>query len=171
MDAVALGGSRAQAKNRPDSNWDLAVYYRDGFDPQTVRDLGWPGQLIDIHYRDLGLIDEIHDAALRESAPRTWWQRAEMTLFYASEGHAKHGRIAQYAGLLSEAACHTAHLILAHWGEWITNEEQLLSKAGLRKIDNIVSRMGTDSNSLIQAVSDAHILLLGAVQDEGINTG
>jgi hypothetical protein len=232
VDAVALGGSRAQATNRPDSNWDLAVYYRDGFDPQTVRDLGWPGQLtdlggwgrvfngggklttveeqlIDVHYRDLGLIDEIHDdalrgeftiepllfhqaglpsyillaelginmtlrgqvpqwdypKALRESAPGIWWDQADHTLHYAN-GHARHGRVAQCAGLLSEAACHAGHAILAHRGEWITNEKQLLDKAGLRRIDDIVAQLDTEADSLSQAVDDARALLLGAVEEE-----
>ena len=237
VEGVALGGSRAQGTNRPDSDWDFAVYYREGFDPEAVRELGWPGQLtdlggwgrifngggaltvdeysIDIHYRDLGLIDEVHDDArrgdftiepllfhqaglpsyillaerginktlrghlpqwdypegLRESAPGIWWLNADLTLHYAKEGHARHGRAAQCAGLLSEAACHTAHAILAHRGEWITNEKQLLSKAGLRRIDDVVGQLGTEPESLLQAVSKAHDLLLGAVRDEGITSG
>lgn len=78
--AVALGGSRAQRSNRPDSDWDLAVYYRHRFDPQVLRDLGWPGQVgavggwgggvfnggahlqvdgrpVDVHYRDLVVVE------------------------------------------------------------------------------------------------------------------
>lgn len=87
VEGVALGGSRAQGTNRPDSDWDLAVYYRDQFDPDLIRALGWPGQisgiggwgpvfngggaltvdgqLIDVHYRDLNVIEQIHDDALR----------------------------------------------------------------------------------------------------------
>src|SRR5690242_10698858 len=75
VEAVALGGSRVQGTSRPDSDWDVAVYYRQNFDPQAIRDLGWPGDLtdlggwgpifngggkvtvddhvIDLHYRDL----------------------------------------------------------------------------------------------------------------------
>jgi predicted nucleotidyltransferase len=233
VEAVALGGSRAQGMSHRDSDWDIAVYYRKGFDPETVRELGWPGQLselggwgrifngggkltvdgqlIDIHYRDLGLIDTIHEDAcrgqftiepllfhqaglpsyillaelginrtlrgqlprwdypdaLRVSAPAIWWNRAELTLQYA-EGHARHGRVAQCAGLLSEAACQAAHAILAHRGEWVTNEKRLLNKAGLRKIDNIVAQFGTESESLLQAVAQARELLLGAVRHEGL---
>jgi predicted nucleotidyltransferase len=74
--AVCLGGSRALGTNRPDSDWDFAVYYRGGFTPDSVRALGWPGQVfeiggwgggifnggawlevdgrkVDVHYRDL----------------------------------------------------------------------------------------------------------------------
>jgi predicted nucleotidyltransferase len=233
VEGVALGGSRAQGTSRPDSDWDFAVYYREGFDPEAIRKLGWPGQLselggwgrifngggkltvdehvIDIHYRDLGLIDHIHDdacrgeftidpllfhqaglpsyillaelgmnktlrgdlpqweypEALRDSAPGIWWQRADLTLVYA-EGHARHGRVAQCAGLLSEAACHSAHAILAHRGEWITNEKQLLSKARLREIDDIVARLGHGPETLLRAVADARDLLVGAVHNEGI---
>ncbi|MGH3157837.1 MAG: nucleotidyltransferase domain-containing protein [Streptosporangiaceae bacterium] len=80
VQAVTLGGSRAQGTNRPDSDWDFAIYYRGHFDPQVLRDLGWPGQVFelgawspgvfnggawlevhgrrsDVHYRDLGTID------------------------------------------------------------------------------------------------------------------
>jgi hypothetical protein len=46
--AVALGGSRATGTHGPDSDWDLAVYYRGAFSPQNVRALGWPGQVSDI---------------------------------------------------------------------------------------------------------------------------
>jgi hypothetical protein len=75
--AVSLGGSRAAGTARPDSDWDFAVYYRGaGFDPDSLRSLGWPGQIfpsggwgggvfnggawlaagsrrVDVHYRDL----------------------------------------------------------------------------------------------------------------------
>ena len=78
--AVTLGGSRAQRTSRPDSDWDFAVYYRGRFDPQALRDTGWPGEVaeiggwgggvfnggawlrvdgrqVDVHYRDLDSID------------------------------------------------------------------------------------------------------------------
>jgi hypothetical protein len=74
--AVALGGSRAAGTNRPDSDWDFAVYYRDSFSPDDLRAVGWPGTVfeiggwgggvfnggawlqvdgrkVDVHYRDL----------------------------------------------------------------------------------------------------------------------
>ncbi|MGZ3114917.1 nucleotidyltransferase domain-containing protein [Streptomyces sp. H62] len=78
--AVTLGGSRAQGTHRPDSDWDLAVYYRGAFDPADVRALGWPGEVsevggwgggvfnggawltvderrVDLHYRDLDVVE------------------------------------------------------------------------------------------------------------------
>ena len=78
--AVSLGGSRAEGTQRPDSDWDFSLYYRDRFDPQALRDLGWPGDVFevggwgggvfnggawlqidgrhtDVHYRDLDVID------------------------------------------------------------------------------------------------------------------
>ncbi len=77
--AVALGGSRAEGTHRPDSDWDLAVYYRGPFDPDDLRALGWPGEVsdlggwgggvfnggawltvdgrrVDVHYRDLDVV-------------------------------------------------------------------------------------------------------------------
>jgi hypothetical protein len=86
--AVTLGGSRAEGTHRPDSDWDFSVYYRGPFDPQALRDIGWPGEVFevggwskgvfnggawleidgrrtDIHYRDLDVIDR-EIAASRE---------------------------------------------------------------------------------------------------------
>jgi predicted nucleotidyltransferase len=82
VQAVALGGSRAQGTARPDSDWDLAVYYRGGFDPDDLRAVGWPGDVteiggwgggvfngggwleiegrrVDVHYRDLDVVDRV----------------------------------------------------------------------------------------------------------------
>ncbi|WP_033287131.1 nucleotidyltransferase domain-containing protein [Streptomyces sp. NRRL F-525] len=78
--AVALGGSRAQGTHHPDSDWDLAVYYRGPFDPADLRAIGWPGEVsevggwgggvfnggvwlaidgrrVDVHYRDLDVVE------------------------------------------------------------------------------------------------------------------
>lgn len=78
--AVALGGSRAQGTHRPDSDWDLAVYYRGRFDPADLRAVGWEGEVsgigawgggvfnggawlridgrqVDVHYRDLDVVE------------------------------------------------------------------------------------------------------------------
>ncbi|MFT2753942.1 nucleotidyltransferase family protein [Clavibacter sp. Sh2088] len=234
---VALGGSRAQGVSRPDSDWDLAVYYRGSFDPDDLRALGWPGVLsarggwgrifdgggalhvdgraVDVHYRDLDAIEAVHEEAvagrftletllyhqaglpstillaevgvnralrgevptfeypqaLRASAPVVWWQRVELTLHYAREGHARHGRAAQCAGLLSEAACQAAHAILAHRGEWITNEKQLLTRAGLRGVDAIVGRVGTEPVELLRSVDAVEAVLRDAVRRAGVAGG
>ncbi|EIV91354.1 nucleotidyltransferase domain-containing protein [Frankia sp. QA3] len=81
VEAVTLGGSRAQGAHRPDSDWDLAIYYRGDFDPQCLRDLGYDGEVsevggwgggvfnggawlriagrpVDVHYRDLDVVEE-----------------------------------------------------------------------------------------------------------------
>lgn len=80
VQAVALGGSRAQGTHRPDSDWDLAVYYRGPFDPADPRALGWDGEVsevggwgggafnggawltvdgrrVNVHYRDLDVVE------------------------------------------------------------------------------------------------------------------
>jgi polymorphic toxin system nucleotidyltransferase-like protein len=80
VQAVALGGSRAAGTQRPDSDWDFAIYYRGEFDPQTLRDIGWMGEVseiggwgggvfnggawlqvedrrVDVHYRDLNSVE------------------------------------------------------------------------------------------------------------------
>lgn len=48
VEAVALGGSRAQGAHHADSDWDLGVYYRGPFDPADVRDLGYRGTVVEI---------------------------------------------------------------------------------------------------------------------------
>ncbi|GAA1976504.1 nucleotidyltransferase domain-containing protein [Amycolatopsis minnesotensis] len=78
--AVTLGGSRAKGTNRPDSDWDLAIYYRGEFSPDTLRALGHDGEVseiggwgggvfnggawltvdgraVDVHYRDLDVVE------------------------------------------------------------------------------------------------------------------
>lgn len=85
--AVALGGSRAQGTHGPDSDWDLAIYYRGDFDPENLKALGWPGEVseiggwgggvfnggawltidgrrVDVHYRDLDVVE--HELAEAE---------------------------------------------------------------------------------------------------------
>jgi Nucleotidyltransferase domain len=44
--AVALGGSRAQGTERPDSDWDFGLYYRETIDPEAIRGLGYPGDVV-----------------------------------------------------------------------------------------------------------------------------
>jgi predicted nucleotidyltransferase len=86
VEAVTLGGSRAEGTHRPDSDWDFSVYYRGHFDPQTLRDIGWAGEVsevggwspgvfnggawlevdgrrVDVHYRDLDIVDREIDAS------------------------------------------------------------------------------------------------------------
>jgi len=46
--AVALGGSRANDTHRPDSDWDLGVYYRGTLDPGDVRRLGHSGYVSEL---------------------------------------------------------------------------------------------------------------------------
>ncbi|HEV2242154.1 MAG TPA: nucleotidyltransferase domain-containing protein [Streptosporangiaceae bacterium] len=78
--AVTLGGSRAAGTQRPDSDWDFAIYYRGAFSPASLRAIGWPGEVFeiggwgggvfnggawlqvdgrkaDVHYRDLDEVD------------------------------------------------------------------------------------------------------------------
>jgi predicted nucleotidyltransferase len=42
---VVLGGSRARGTNRPESDWDIGLYYRGGFDAGLIAGLGFPGHV------------------------------------------------------------------------------------------------------------------------------
>ncbi|CAM4262160.1 nucleotidyltransferase domain-containing protein [Nocardia ninae] len=91
--AVTLGGSRAQGTHTADSDWDLAVYYRGSFDPASLREIGWAGEVseiggwgggvfnggawftidgrkVDVHYRDLDVVE--HELAEAEQGRFHW---------------------------------------------------------------------------------------------------
>ncbi|MBI0301266.1 nucleotidyltransferase domain-containing protein, partial [Streptomyces sp. PRKS01-29] len=91
--AVTLGGSRAQGTHTPESDWDLALYYRGGFDPADLRAVGWEGEVsglgewgggvfnggawltidgrrVDIHYRDLDVVE--HELAESRQGRFRW---------------------------------------------------------------------------------------------------
>jgi predicted nucleotidyltransferase len=101
VEAVALGGSRALGRHRPDSDWDFAVYYRERFDPADLRARGWEGEVgeiggwgggvmnggawlhvedrrVDVHYRDL--VDVEHWCGEAEHGRF----RKELLLFYVA---------------------------------------------------------------------------------------
>lgn len=98
---VTLGGSRARGTHDSDSDWDLAVYYRHDFQPDSLRAKGWVGDVsdiggwgggvmnggawltiedrrVDVHYRDL---DEVEHWCAEAEAGRF---RKELLLFYAA---------------------------------------------------------------------------------------
>jgi len=235
--AVALGGSRATGAHRPDSDWDLAVYYGGtggarGFSPAAVRALGWPGEVseiggwgggvfnggawlevegrrVDVHYRDLAEVERwtraaragrfeverllfhlagvptyilmaelavnrvLHGAlprprypaALRRSAPERWWGEARATLGYVRAAHAARGRLADCAGGVATAACQAAHAVLAARGIWVTNEKELLTRAGLRGVDEVLAGLSAAPAALTTAVDQAAELLGRAVAE------
>jgi len=227
-----LGGSRAQGTYRPDSDWDFAIYYRGHFNPQALRDIGWPGGVFevggwskgvfnggawleidgrrtDVHYRDLDVIDrEIaasregqfdieplafhlaglpsylvlaelavkqvlrgelptpdYPMALRERAPRVWWGRAEQEFDYARMNHAPYGRLTQCAGLIARAASYAAHAVLAARGQWITNEKTLLTRAGLRQVDEFIAAARPDPGVMRDVVDRSRAVCSDAVRE------
>jgi hypothetical protein len=229
--AVTLGGSRAEGTHRPDSDWDFSIYYRGHFDPQALRDIGWPGEVFevggwskgvfnggawleidgrrtDVHYRDLDVIDrEIaasregrfsiepllfhlagipsylvlaelsvkrvlrgelptpeYPAALRRRAREVWWGRADATFGYAREYPARQGRLTQCAGLVAQAASQAAHAVLAARGEWITNEKTLLTRAGLRQVDEFIANARPDAEALSDIVDKSRTACVTALQ-------
>jgi predicted nucleotidyltransferase len=99
--AVALGGSRAQMTHRQDSDWDFAIYYRGQFEPRSLREKAWEGEVsevggwgggvmnggawltidgrrVDVHYRDL---DEVEHWCSEAEAGRF---EKELLLFYVA---------------------------------------------------------------------------------------
>ena len=232
VEAVTLGGSRAEGTHRPDSDWDFSVYYRGRFDPQALRDIGWPGEVsevggwskgvfnggawlevdgrrTDVHYRDLDVIDrEIaasqegrfsiepllfhlagipsylvlaelsvklvlrgklptpeYPAALRRRAREVWWGRADATFGYARQYPARQGRLTQCAGLVAQAASQAAHAVLAARGEWVTNEKTLLTRAGLRQVDEFIAGARLDHEALRDMVDMTRAACVDALRE------
>jgi predicted nucleotidyltransferase len=102
--------------------------------------------------------------ALREQAPRVWWARADRTFWYAREGHAPYGRLAQCAGLIAQAASQAAHAVLAARGEWVTNDKTLLTQAGLRQVDEFLAIAKPEPDLLRDAAERSRTLCADAVQ-------
>ena len=102
--------------------------------------------------------------ALRKKAPEVWWNDAKLTFGYAASNHAPQARSAQCAGLLVQATTQAAHAVLAARAEWVTNEKTLLTRAGLRQIDEILAGVHPSPKSLSAAVEAARRLCEGAVQ-------
>jgi hypothetical protein len=234
VQAVTLGGSRADRTHRPDSDWDFSLYYRGRFDPQTLRDIGWPGAVseiggwgggvfnggawleidgrrCDVHYRDLDTVDRElaessegrfrieplmfhlagipsylvlaelavkqvlrgqlptpdYPAALRARAPGVWWNRADRTFGYAHANHAPYGRLAQSAGLVAQAASQAAHAVLAARGQWVTNEKTLLTRAGLRQVDEYLTNASPEPGTLRELVERSRAHCRAAVEAAG----
>ncbi|HMD44638.1 MAG TPA: hypothetical protein VKG43_00660 [Acidimicrobiales bacterium] len=80
VEAVTLGGSRAEGPVEAGTDWDFALYYRDHFDVDALRRAGWEGEVgepgcwgggvmnggswlvvdgrpVDLHYRDLSDVE------------------------------------------------------------------------------------------------------------------
>ncbi len=68
-----------------------------------------------------------------------WRGRAELTLRCARGAYVVRNAATKIAGALATAAMETALAVLAARGEWVTNENRLLRRAGLREIDTIVA--------------------------------
>jgi hypothetical protein len=106
--------------------------------------------------------------ALREAAPPRWLGEAKATLDYARRGHAARGHLADTAGAVAVAIASTAHAVLAARGEWITNDKQLISKAGLRHADSVLTALSAEPAILDRAVGAAYDVIMEAVTPFGL---
>jgi hypothetical protein len=109
-----------------------------------------------------------YPVALREAAPPRWLGEARATLDYARRAHAARGHLADTAGAVAVAIASTAHAVLAARGEWITNDKQLIDKAGLRHADTVLAGLRADPTILDRAVSAAYGVITEAVAPFGL---
>jgi predicted nucleotidyltransferase len=92
---------------------------------------------------------------LRETAHQRWLSDARRTLGYARSAYAGRGRVTETAGAIALAFAQGAHATLAARGEWITNEKELLERAGFRRADEVLDGLTADPPSLVAAVDAA----------------
>jgi len=97
-----------------------------------------------------------YPVALRERASGIWWDRAKRTFDYARANHAPYGRLAQCAGLVAQATSYAAHAVLAARGQWATNEKTLLTRAGLRQVDEFIAAARPDPGVMRDVVDRSH---------------
>lgn len=109
--------------------------------------------------------------ALRAAAPPAWWNMARLQLTYAEHNHAPHGRLAECAGAITQAACWAAHAVLAARGVWVTNEKTLLARADLRATDQIIAGLDPGPAALTCAIDAARTMLTAAVTRAGVPGG
>lgn len=101
-----------------------------------------------------------YPVALNEAAPKVWAERAELLFGYARSHHAKAGRVGQCVAQAVEAASCYAHAIMAARSTWVTNEKDLLVRAGLT-VDGIVSRVTPGPDELIRFVDEIRAMCVG----------
>lgn len=117
------------------------------------------------------LLRPTYPDALRRSAPEFWRPGVDLAFQYAKGGHARNGRVAQCAGLISEAGCRAAHAIVAHRGQWVTNEKRLLHHAGLTELNGVVAGLTADVDALEAGVDLARSIIEDAFTNEGMGLG
>lgn len=89
-----------------------------------------------------------YPSALRDAALTRWRDRAMRTFGYAIDSHARAGRVVEFAGLIAQAVAQSAHAVLAAQGVWVTNDKQLLARAGLHGLDTHLGQLGRDPDLL-----------------------
>lgn len=210
---ATLGGSRAVGRQRPDSDWDVGLYYRGKLDANDVRALGFEGTVVDpgawgrlvdggawlvvegervdILYRDLAFVSHwiaeteaghfdidpvygyvagmatyvlagelalcraLHGElprpsfpdALRVSAPPRWRSLAQHSLAVA-RNRAESGDVVSFGGLCSTAVIAEAQARLAENGEWVLNEKDIVTRAGLEDAVETFACMGRSPEAL-----------------------
>jgi hypothetical protein len=70
--------------------------------------------------------------------------------------------------MIAQAASYAAHAVLAARRQWITNDKTLLTRAGLREIDEIIAAAGHGRESLLEAVDRSTELCSLALRDARI---
>jgi predicted nucleotidyltransferase len=103
--------------------------------------------------------------ALQRAAPSRWWDRAARTFDYAIDSHAPQGRLVESVGLLGQAVAQSAHAVLAARGQWVTNDKLLITRAGLRSLDALLTGLSADPIVLINAGQTARKICQDAVQE------
>ena len=223
---VAVTRSRAGhgKAEPPDTQWDLGLYYRSGFDPAAMALLpgisATPGDRerpqdgeaaltiegfhVTLHYRNVDEVNhwineaqdgrfQVNDVSGHLAGVPTYTLAAEVALDevlagsldlaiaypdrLAKEGaarwrhHAKSsldhagaqaalGDLAGVMGHLARAYFEVAHARLCEAREWTLTEKEILERAEISHINQILAALNTDPVTLTQRVMQARALLL-----------
>jgi hypothetical protein len=97
-------------------------------------------------------------AALRESAPPRWRDRARFSVRIAAV-YAHTGEVVQFGGLIAKATVETAHARLAERGEWALNEKRIVSRGGVREVEYHMAALGARTPELLDTLERVAMVL------------
>lgn len=110
-----------------------------------------------------------YPGALRVAAPARWWDRAARTFDYAIDNHALAGRLIECVGLLGQAVAQSSHAVLAARGQWVTNDKTLITHAGLRHVDELLTGLSPEPEELVKTAQAVRTTCRDAVEQAGIH--
>jgi hypothetical protein len=108
-----------------------------------------------------GSLEEViqYPEKLAEEGAKRWRDSAESSLDHAGD-RAEHGDLAGVLAHLARACIEVAHARLCEARRWTVNEKEILERAELAHLNQLLTALNTDPVALSQRVMQARTLLL-----------